>query len=307
MVFRRGFSAIFLLISVCTLFLCPVSAEESVHPLFLWKTANGEADIYLAGSIHVLSLDFYPLPEPYESALAESDLLVLESLAGDSRNAAMEPLIREHGVYLDGTTLKDHVPELIYLKSVMFAAKCGFSEARICLMRPWLAALTFQLLKTARSGYDYSAGMESIIGTRFARTEKRQLESAESQLELIYTLPHEEQVRFLESVLNDQTDIPAVVEEVIDAWKLGDDERIDSMVNDGNREPGSISERIITDRNRNMVRELLRLTDDSRDTWFVLVGAAHMTGEEGLPSLLARSGMDVYRCNSEGSYILLEP
>ena len=46
---------------------------------FLW-TVRGEGPTvaYLVGSLHVLTPDFYPLPEPFERALEASGTLVEE-------------------------------------------------------------------------------------------------------------------------------------------------------------------------------------------------------------------------------------
>ena len=55
-------------------------------------------------------------------------------------------------------------------------------------------------------------------------------------------------------------------------------------------------ERVFFERNRNMVAQLLELAPDGR-TRFVVLGAGHMVGEEGVPALLGRRG---YRVTSVG-------
>ena len=51
-------------------------------------------------------------------------------------------------------------------------------------------------------------------------------------------------------------------------------------------------ERLFFERNRRMVARLLELGQDGR-TRFVVLGAGHMLGEEGIPALLARQGYRV--------------
>src|SRR6266542_5008008 len=45
---------------------------------FLWKVTGKGTVVYLAGSIHMLSPDFYPLNPVFETAFKNSDLLVEE-------------------------------------------------------------------------------------------------------------------------------------------------------------------------------------------------------------------------------------
>src|SRR3982750_3195487 len=45
---------------------------------FVWKASGKGTVVYLAGSIHMLSPDFYPLSPAFEDAFKDSDLLVEE-------------------------------------------------------------------------------------------------------------------------------------------------------------------------------------------------------------------------------------
>src|SRR6266542_5347728 len=45
---------------------------------FLWKVTGKGTVVYLAGSIHMLSPDFYPLNPAFDNAFKDSDLLVEE-------------------------------------------------------------------------------------------------------------------------------------------------------------------------------------------------------------------------------------
>jgi len=46
---------------------------------FLWKVSGTTGSLYLVGSVHLLTKDFYPLSPTLESAFKESDLLVEEA------------------------------------------------------------------------------------------------------------------------------------------------------------------------------------------------------------------------------------
>src|ERR671936_210105 len=52
---------------------------------FLWKATSrsGSGTIYLVGSLHLLTSDFYPLNAAFETAFNDSDLLVEELDLGE--------------------------------------------------------------------------------------------------------------------------------------------------------------------------------------------------------------------------------
>src|SRR5438105_4208319 len=46
---------------------------------FLWKASGKQSVVYLVGSVHMLTKDYYPLNPAFDSAFKESDLLVEEA------------------------------------------------------------------------------------------------------------------------------------------------------------------------------------------------------------------------------------
>src|ERR1700730_5147509 len=50
---------------------------------FLWKATRGQGVLYLVGSVHSLSADYYPLSPALDAAFKDSDLLVEEVDLGE--------------------------------------------------------------------------------------------------------------------------------------------------------------------------------------------------------------------------------
>jgi uncharacterized protein YbaP (TraB family) len=61
---------------LCMLLLIPVAVQSS--PLSLWKIEHGQAVVYLVGSVHVLKVNDYPLPAPFQKAFDASQITVFE-------------------------------------------------------------------------------------------------------------------------------------------------------------------------------------------------------------------------------------
>ena len=53
-------------------------ADAGGHAPLLWKVAGEQGDLYLLGSVHMLSKEDYPLPQAMHAAYAEAEELVFE-------------------------------------------------------------------------------------------------------------------------------------------------------------------------------------------------------------------------------------
>src|SRR3954468_14364980 len=74
-------SATLLAVVGVLLSMAPVQTQAARN--FLWKVDGPNATLYLVGSIHLLSKDYYPLSPALEAAFKDSDLLVEEADLGE--------------------------------------------------------------------------------------------------------------------------------------------------------------------------------------------------------------------------------
>ena len=59
----------------------PVHAQPARN--FLWKVSGPRGAVYLVGSVHLLTKDYYPLSPALDTAFKDSDLLVEEADLGE--------------------------------------------------------------------------------------------------------------------------------------------------------------------------------------------------------------------------------
>src|SRR5216684_6153466 len=62
--------------------IASVSIESAANN-FLWKATKGPGSLYLVGSVHLLTKDYYPLSPALDRAFKDSDLLVEEVDMGE--------------------------------------------------------------------------------------------------------------------------------------------------------------------------------------------------------------------------------
>src|SRR5947209_10955020 len=71
------------LAAVVFVLLCAVQVSTAPKN-FIWKATNRQGvTVYLAGSVHLLTKEFYPLDPAFEKALESSDLLIEELELGE--------------------------------------------------------------------------------------------------------------------------------------------------------------------------------------------------------------------------------
>ena len=79
---------------------------------------------------------------------------------------------------------------------------------------------------------------------------------------------------------------------LVNTWRKGDLEAIDQYFTKNIRKYSKLHEKLIINRNKNWVNGFEAFLD-TPDVEFVLVGVAHMAGEEGLISLLQKKGYTI--------------
>ena len=82
------------------LFCCLLSFSLAAAPTdkgFLWKVESAGATIYLMGSLHFATADFYPLRPVIEEAFDESDTLVVEVDVANVNPLQLQSMILQWG------------------------------------------------------------------------------------------------------------------------------------------------------------------------------------------------------------------
>jgi uncharacterized protein YbaP (TraB family) len=81
---------------------------------------------------------------------------------------------------------------------------------------------------------------------------------------------------------------------MVTAWEAGNPDAMADIVFERADDPAfrPLYERVLYQRNRAMA-ERLTVMADQPDIHFVVVGAAHLVGDQGLPALLAKRGFEV--------------
>ena len=260
----------------------------------LWKASRGSNVVYLVGSLHLLSKDSYPLSPVLDAAFAETDLLVEEVDLAEMTNAESQIRLIARGMLTGGQTLEQVLSPQRFLQVRQLAADLGLPIGGLQQFKPWMIALTLLGLEWRKVGFDPSLGLDKHFYDR-ARADGKAvqgLETLEFQISRFDEMTWEEQDRMLLATFKELETQKSAVTVLANAWQAGDVETIERIVlQDLVEEPG-MYERLLVARNRDWLPKIEALFLRSGRA-FVVVGAAHLVGPDGLVAMLLSKGYAV--------------
>jgi uncharacterized protein YbaP (TraB family) len=284
--------------------LAPASypAPRETGQLVFWEvesTRRPGARAWLLGSVHAGSPDLTFDPA-IEQAFAGSDALVIEA----DINAVLtqgSDFVREtlkRATLPEGQTLDQLLTKPAWRQLGEFMRKRGQPPEAIRRLEPWLVMTMVTAYYFAEAGLPVSGGVDARFSSRAeGRMPIVPLETPEFQLSLLDSLPLAAQAAMLEAMLGKEDATRQDAIRLYDAWRYGDVDAIESLVTvpfQGDEELRSFRERVIVKRSQNMAARIDDLLAEPR-TWFVVVGAGHMVGADGIPAILAGRGHRVTR------------
>ena len=284
-----------IVIVLAALTVCTTSAQTAATgKSFLWKVHSGQKVLYLAGSVHALGADSYPLSAAYESAFNSSGTLVEEINLAEAEQLAAAPLLLSKGLYTDGRTFESAVGKDTATLVATRLKNTGIPAEMIRTMKPWMVMLLITAFEAQKAGLDAALGLDKYFfdKARAASKPVLALETAESQIDRFDKMPETLQEQMLRSTLTELDSQQNSVAAMINAWKTGDAAALEKMSLssfDGYR--GAYSS-LIVERNNNWVPQIEACMAKPQPC-FVVVGAAHLIGPDGLLTLLKKKGYKI--------------
>ncbi len=145
-------------------------------------------------------------------------------------------------------------------------------------------------------GYSPEYGVDLYFADKARRKKKIvELESFDSQINLLNGFSDREQELFLLYTIKDLASIRDEMDELMRAWRTGDTKSMEQIVTKALTdypETGPIYEKLYYQRNREMSGRIDQFMK-AGESCFVVVGSAHLVGKEGIIELLKRKGYRV--------------
>ena len=280
------------LLPVALIFIVFAAISAKAEPA-MWVIKDADSTIYLIGTLHLLKHDTEWNAEKVKKTVHDATELWLE-VADFDNEAALAPLMAKFGIDPQHP-LSSRLNGEQRQKLEKIAATYAVPVASLEPMRPWLAALVLAVGPIMKAGYDPKAGVERVLNAQaLAEGDKiRGFETAEEQIQILASLSDEEQIAFLNSILDDLEKGLDLLDKLAKAWIDGDLDTITRLaVDDMKKEAPTVYQKLIVQRNIAWSEKIAVMLKGS-GVQQIAVGAAHLVGPDSVQAQLAKRGIKV--------------
>ena len=263
--------------------------SSSVFADGVWKVSKGTQQFYLAGSIHMLSAEDYPLPAEYLQALKQSEILLLET--------DLEQLASPEGVqqmialnsYPSGENLLQQLSEPLAKQLADYCRTHQIPLEQISRFRPAFAAVMLTTTQLQAQGAT-APGVDAYLQDEAKKAGKKVkgLETMQQHLAVLTELNTSGAETLIKSTMEDLTDSSEDFDAMRKAWRSGDLKQLEALYLTDLKNYPAIYQTLIVKRNQAWVKQLIAA--DYQKPVFVLVGALHLVGDDGLIRQLKQQG-----------------
>lgn len=265
-----------------------------------WRMQSAKGDIILLGSVHIGEASFYPLPVEIEKAFDQSFALAVELDVAKLDPDRTSEMVHALGFYsAEEMAGGKNVFSVLPGKSALALREFCASPNSICPsvehmkpMRPWLLSLHFANEMLSGAGFDTALGVDRYFLARAQGKPIIELESFASQIQLFASMSDVEQTAFLSQTLFEYEHAHTFVAALMEAWRRGDDSALTELIITpmlADHTAAGLYEVLLLQRNRQMAAKVEALSRPGQ-TLFVVVGAGHLLGGDGLVALLMARG-----------------
>ncbi|TDO96352.1 TraB/GumN family protein [Marinomonas balearica] len=298
----RSVSHIFKLIVLVNVGFFCFSTFASEYKAFLWKAQYQQNTVYIAGSIHALSEDFYPLPSNLLNAFEKSQRLAVELDPNEIDPYEAHRLVQSRMWLKKGRSLDQFLSQthLTRLKEASEITQTPYET--ILKTRPWMLIENLTQFQIKDSGFSVEFGVDNFFLDK-AKERKipiLELESLNEQISAIADVPFNAQLAALQislDELHDRDYLPTMAT----LWREGKDEALYQFVyRDVEKTPqvAPMMTSLLDDRNLRMadiISIYLNQPNTQPTATFVVVGALHLSGPKSIIQALKQKGFYIQR------------
>jgi uncharacterized protein YbaP (TraB family) len=281
----KRFLPICLLLSISAL----TDAKSSV-----WKITGGDNVLFLGGTIHLLTKQDFPLPVEFELAYQQADLLVFEVEPDIVNSPGTQQKFAQYAYYSDGTQLSDVLDKSTYQMLNDFLASRGLLMASFESMKPGMLAAVLTVVELQRLGLA-GKGVDEFFNEKSRRDNKPQLalETIDDQFRALAALGIGRESFTIRHALGEAEKIAELMQAIKKAWRAGDNQTLTnvSLTPWMHRFPALYDSLLVQRNNRWLPQIEALLATPAQE--YVLVGALHLVGKDGLLRLLRQKGYSV--------------
>lgn len=260
----------------------------------VWKVSNGQNELFIAGTVHILPPSEFPLPTEFDKAYQQADSIVLEAKLPDPTDQQAQMAMIQKLAYPTGETLSQKISESTYKELKQYLSGLGLNLDELNGFKPGFVLSMMTVMEAHKAGLA-GEGVDAFYDKQAKKDNKEvnYLETAEFQLNMLANIGKDSEEKFILETLKEMSKFKPQLEQLIAAWRTGDINAIDSLILEQakSKDPEGYQS-MFTDRNRNWIPQISEMLND-KEKELVLVGAGHLAGDDSVLKMLKAKGYSV--------------
>jgi uncharacterized protein YbaP (TraB family) len=267
------------------------TGSQTAAQTFLWKAESAQNVVYLLGSVHFLGAENYPLPESMQAAFDDAEGVVFEINLNEQNTSEAQQMILEKAQPESGETLRASLSPKVYTLATQTATELGLPIEIFENLEPWFFTLMILPLELQKIGFEPQYGVDYHFYNQAVAQNKEilSLETLEYQISLFDRLSTADQQNLVLQTLEDLKSTETLLTELVSSWLTGNVPQFTQLALESFKPYPQLQQAFLTDRNLNWLKTIEPLFQQNQD-YLVIVGAAHLVGDQGLIRLLNDRG-----------------
>ena len=271
------------------LFYCFTLQAYAASPV--WQISSKKNKVYIGGTIHILSESDYPLPNVFDRAYKNCDILVFETDIAEMAQPEFNQNVLKIMRYPGRQTLKSKLSFKTFADLAQFSAQRNLDINTLNQFKPGMVMVMLTLAEAGRNGA-MGTGVDEYFFIRGHKDNKPMqfFEAPMDQIRFLSTIGIGKEDEMIAYILKDVGTLSTLLPVMKKAWRTGDNNLMfESSLAPLKADYPDLYATIMVNRNQAwlpVIEQMLK----TPEVEFILVGAAHLAGDQGLINQLEKKG-----------------
>lgn len=281
-----------LTVAILGLFYCFTIQAHGASPV--WQISLGDSKVFIGGTIHILAKSDYPLPAVFDRAYKDCDILVFETDIGKMAEPEFAMKMMETMTYPGQETLESKLSSKTFADLSEFSAQRGLDANALNKYKPGMVMIMLTMAEAARTGA-MGTGVDEYFFIQGHKDNKPMqfFEAPMDQIGFLAKIGIGKEDEMIAYILKDVGKIITLLPTMKKAWRTGDNDLMfTASLARLKADYPDLYATIMTNRNQAWLPVIEQMLH-TPEIEFILVGAAHLAGDQGLINLLKQKGFSV--------------
>jgi uncharacterized protein YbaP (TraB family) len=260
----------------------------------VWKVDKNGAQIFIGGTVHLLTPADYPLPKAFDIAYQQSDIIIFEANMDDMETPEFQASMMNKLSYPKGQNLKLALSAETYQALSRYCTNHNLPIEGLLPFKPGMVSIILSIIELQQLDFT-GVGVDTCYNQKAQQDNKPidALETVEQQLNFIAKMGKGQEDDLIIYTLKEMGKLPQVMASMMSAWRNGDLNQLDYVASNSlKKDFPLIYDELIVKRNNAWMPKIEALFDTT-SVEFILIGSLHLSGKTGLIAQLKTRGFNI--------------